>query len=150
MAIGGILSLAVMAAPVTGKMLEFPKEWGEPPEQQVKDLVPLTGGYGHGSSSIDSWIQKKMREDRAARKRNYPADWGAPPMIQTRDMRTLPFGYGQGSSTLNGWIAKNAKEVSGTTVEEYQKNNPNPYQEVKVPNPIGRPGRSYLKAAPIG
>ena len=145
MAIAGILSLAVMAAPVV--MLDFPKEWGEPPQQQTKDLVPLTGGYGYGSSSTDEWIKQKMKEDSASRRKKFPPLWGDQPMIQTRDLRPLPLGYGMGSSTLAKWIEKQAREVSGTTVEEYNKHQP--VQSARVKTPIGRP-RSQLRAAPIG
>merc|ERR1719263_1782441 len=107
------IALAVMAKP--GPVRDFPAEWGEPPAQQTMDFVPLSGGYGHGSSTVDEWIKKKMHADMAERKPKYPPEWGSPPMIQTRDLRQLPFGYGSGSSTMVKWIIKQAREFSDMT-----------------------------------
>lgn len=41
----------------------FPAHWGEPPRRQTRDLVPLPGGYGEGSSTLASWIGEKMQHD---------------------------------------------------------------------------------------
>merc|ERR1712014_176292 len=41
----------------------FPKHWGEPPRIQTRDLVPLPGGYGQGSSTLSRWIKEKMGAD---------------------------------------------------------------------------------------
>jgi len=35
----------------------FPWGWGQPPQIQTKDYVPLPDGYGHGSSTLKSWIK---------------------------------------------------------------------------------------------
>jgi len=35
----------------------FPRDWGEPPQIQTKDYVPLPDGYGHGSSTLKYWIE---------------------------------------------------------------------------------------------
>jgi len=37
----------------------FPRSWGKPPEIQTKDYRPLPCGYGHGSSTLYHWIEKK-------------------------------------------------------------------------------------------
>ena len=42
----------------------FPKHWGPPPRRQTRDLRPLPGGYGMGSSTLASWIRGNMERDR--------------------------------------------------------------------------------------
>ncbi len=44
----------------------FPAHWGEPPQYQTRDIRPLPGGYGQGSSTLARWIQ--MNLDRDAKK----------------------------------------------------------------------------------
>ncbi|CAE7713257.1 wdr75 [Symbiodinium pilosum] len=90
---------------------EFPKSWGSPPRMMTMDYVPLAGGYGHGSSSLSSWIYGKIQEDISTGQPQFPPAFGPPPEAQTRDLRVLPFGYGHGSGTLVAWLEKNAKEV---------------------------------------
>ena len=46
--------------------MKFPKHWGEPPRIQTRDLRPLPGGYGQGSSTLANWIQKNLDQDAAA------------------------------------------------------------------------------------
>ena len=41
----------------------YPKHWGAPPRLQTKDLRPLPGGYGVGSSTLAGWIQKNLDQD---------------------------------------------------------------------------------------
>ena len=41
----------------------FPWGWGEPPEIQTKDYVPLPDGYGHGSSTLKNWIELNRKRD---------------------------------------------------------------------------------------
>ncbi|SVC58017.1 uncharacterized protein METZ01_LOCUS310871, partial [marine metagenome] len=45
--------------PVAGRKA-YPKHWGAPPRLQTKDLRPLPGGYGLGSSTVAIWIQKNL------------------------------------------------------------------------------------------
>jgi predicted secreted protein len=51
-----------IAAPPAGRK-PYPKHWGNPPLRQTKDLRALPGGYGAGSSTLASWIQKKLAND---------------------------------------------------------------------------------------
>lgn len=44
----------------------YPASWGAPPLRQTRDLRPLPGGYGRGSSTLGRWIQ--MNLDRDAKK----------------------------------------------------------------------------------
>ena len=41
----------------------FPSSWGPPPTAQTRDLRPLPGGYGQGSSTLARWIEEKMAQD---------------------------------------------------------------------------------------
>ena len=41
----------------------YPAHWGAPPRLQTKDLRPLPGGYGMGSSTLANWIKKNMDMD---------------------------------------------------------------------------------------
>ena len=41
----------------------FPAHWGEPPAIQTRDLRPLPGGYGQGSSTLARWIQDHLDQD---------------------------------------------------------------------------------------
>lgn len=51
----------------------YPEHWGEPPALQTRDLVPLPGGYGTGSSTLRNWIQKKLDADAAAEALSFDA-----------------------------------------------------------------------------
>ncbi len=50
-----------------GSRPSYPAHWGEPPQIQTRDYRPLPGGYGRGSSTLASWIQKNLDTDRAKR-----------------------------------------------------------------------------------
>lgn len=41
----------------------FPAHWGDPPKVQTRDLRPLPGGYGKGSSTLANWIKQNMARD---------------------------------------------------------------------------------------
>ena len=42
---------------------KFPAHWGEPPALQTRDLRPLPGGYGQGSSTLAKWIGTNLKND---------------------------------------------------------------------------------------
>ncbi len=44
---------------------QFPESWGEPPMIQTMDYRPLPGGYGHGSSTLASWILDQMNKEQS-------------------------------------------------------------------------------------
>ncbi len=46
-----------------GAKKSYPKHWGKPPLRQTRDLRPLPGGYGMGSSTLGNWIKRKMEQD---------------------------------------------------------------------------------------
>lgn len=41
----------------------FPAHWGQPPQIQTMDIVPLPGGYGEGSSTLAKWISTNLEKD---------------------------------------------------------------------------------------
>tara|TARA_B100000212_G_scaffold119359_1_gene89214 strand:+ start:1379 stop:2221 length:843 start_codon:yes stop_codon:yes gene_type:complete len=43
---------------------KFPVHWGKPPLAQTKDLRPLPGGFGMGSSTLADWIKGNIAEDK--------------------------------------------------------------------------------------
>ena len=101
----------------------FPSHWGEPPAAQTKDLRPLPGGFGMGSSTLARWVGENLKKDQADGKRpekpgverpkprpHFPEHWGNPPEIQLTDHVQLPGGFGMGSSTLANWIKENIAE----------------------------------------
>ena len=49
----------------TNKMIKrkYPLHWGNEPEIQTKDYRLLYGGYGYGSSTLNSWIKENMQND---------------------------------------------------------------------------------------
>ena len=42
---------------------KYPAHWGEPPQIQTRDIRPLPGGFGMGSSTLAGWIQKNLDAD---------------------------------------------------------------------------------------
>ena len=47
----------------------FPYHWGEPPQIQTKDYRELPNGYGHGSSTLKSWIELNIEKDKLENRR---------------------------------------------------------------------------------
>ena len=43
----------------------FPQHWGRPPAIQTKDIRPLPGGFGQGSSTLAGWIDRNIKSDLA-------------------------------------------------------------------------------------
>lgn len=43
--------------------MKFPAHWGDPPKRQTRDLRPLPGGFGEGSSTLANWIQMNLDKD---------------------------------------------------------------------------------------
>ena len=41
----------------------FPRHWGKPPVLQTRDIRPLPGGFGMGSSTLAGWISENIKND---------------------------------------------------------------------------------------
>jgi len=108
---GSAQPAAYFAAAVSTRGM-FPPAWGPPPGTQTRDYRPLPAGYGHGSTTLHTWIDQRMKADMREGTVNYPSAWGSAPQVTTTDTQIvlLPLGYGQGSSTLKAWITRMAKE----------------------------------------
>lgn len=61
-----------------GGTSRFPAHWGEPPRIQTTDYRPLPGGYGFGSSTLASWIQRHLDADRVRDGGGEPSEPGLP------------------------------------------------------------------------
>ena len=72
---------AVHRAP-NGK--EFPAHWGPPPRAQTRDLRPLPGGYGQGSGTLATWIQKNLDADAKDPNRGKGADAANPDLAKVK------------------------------------------------------------------
>lgn len=77
------------------KAREFPAHWGEPPAIQTRDLRPLPGGYGQGSSTLAAWIQANLDKD-AAKKSDSPSQTSKAPLVLPRKPD------GNGEATITG------------------------------------------------
>lgn len=42
---------------------KYPAHWGEQPQRQTRDIRPLPGGFGQGSSTLAKWIQENIDKD---------------------------------------------------------------------------------------
>ena len=65
----------IEAKPVLIKPKPFPPHWGKPPAIQTRDLRPLPGGFGMGSSTLAKWIEENLKAD--SEKKEKP-DTGGP------------------------------------------------------------------------
>jgi hypothetical protein len=93
----------------------FPSHWGQPPQVQTRDYVPLPGGFGNGSSTLRNWIQQNLDKDNA-------------PQIQPRQ----PDGKNtvEISGDLKQWH-KVTLTLDGPYAHE-RDNDPNPYTDVAL------------------
>ena len=67
MRIACLITLLLSAfAAISAEQKKFPAHWGNPPAVQTKDLRPLPGGYGYGSSTLAKWIEQNLEKDRQA------------------------------------------------------------------------------------
>lgn len=69
----------------------YPEHWGDPPARQTRDLRPLPGDYGKGSSTLAKWIQTNMDKDAAAGHKE-GGDWSAL--------------FDDSTKSLDGWAVK--------------------------------------------
>jgi hypothetical protein len=56
--------LLLAAAPLLAAVNKpFPAHWGQPPQIQTMDIVPLPDGFGTGSSTLRGWIANNLAKD---------------------------------------------------------------------------------------
>lgn len=122
----------------------FPESWGPRPGVETEDIVPLAGGYGHGSSTLSGWIMRNINRDLDNDKVNYPPAFGKPPFGKppfqlTSDLVMLPFGYGRGSGTTARWLKEKAMEVYREDAGEFHPALPRPPRQARPAQPAARP-----------
>ena len=59
----------------------FPPHWGRPPAIQTKDIRPLPGGFGQGSSTLVSWIESNIKSDHSNKDKPKPEP-KRPPVVR--------------------------------------------------------------------
>ncbi len=92
----------------------FPPHWGPLPAIQTRDIRPLPGGYGQGSSTLAAWIAEHLAADAA-------------PLVQPRGAD------GDGRITIEGEL-KQWHKVTLTLHGPYaheRDNSPNPFTDVR-------------------
>lgn len=116
-----ILSTLIAAMAVWAETVKpFPAHWGAQPKIQTKDLVPLPGGYGRGSSTLAKWIQRNLDKDANAR----PAEV---PVLFECDFSELPpgplpenqFMVMQGEFTVKDLGTNKVMELPGAPVDSF-------------------------------
>jgi hypothetical protein len=107
---------------------KFPEHWGPPPAIQTRDLRPLPGGYGMGSSTLARWIQENLDRDAAAGisdRRSPTTPTRTEPLVEPRQPD------GTGTVTISGeqkvWH-KITLTFDGPYAHE-QDNQPNPFTD---------------------
>jgi hypothetical protein len=59
----------------------FPLHWGRPPLAQTKDLRPLPGDFGHGSSTLAAWVESNIKSDHSNKDKPKPEP-KRPPVVR--------------------------------------------------------------------
>jgi hypothetical protein len=85
-------NLETKPVPATGEIPKpknrvYPAHWGAAPRIQTKDLRPLPGGYGMGSSTLAKWIQKNLDAD--AKAAGVPKDQKAKDVTNAEEIRQV-------------------------------------------------------------
>jgi len=96
---------------------KFPDHWGEQPKMQTRDIRPLPGNFGMGSSTLHGWINSKMAEDEAnglpVADGGTPGSFGAPPQRAPN-----PFANNNAASAMLGPNVGPWPEMIGRDGEE--------------------------------
>lgn len=106
-------SVANTSAETKSTPQQYPEHWGQPPQIQTRDLVPLPGGYGRGSSTLAKWIEKNLAKDQT-------------PLVEPRQPD------GDGSVTISGELKawhKVTLTLDGPFAHERDRE-PNPFTDV--------------------
>ena len=76
------------AFPVVKRDERFPAHWGDPPFIQTRDLRPLPGGFGQGSSTLARWIQANLDRDAQRDAKKKSASTPKPDPVSHRPTRS--------------------------------------------------------------
>ncbi len=113
---------------------KFPEHWGTPPAVQTRDLSPLPGGFGFGSSTLASWIQSNLEQDaHSLVSEDLPATSPTQP-VSDQPLAQPRSADGDGSITLTGeqrmWH-KITLTLDGPFAHEHD-NAPNPFTDYRL------------------
>lgn len=100
----------------------FPSHWGAPPVVQTRDLRPLPGGFGEGSSTLAKWIKENLDKDAAAKLSS------TVPLVMPREAD------GKGAVEISGDL-KQWHKVTLTLDGPYaheRDNAPNPFTDIAL------------------
>jgi hypothetical protein len=76
-----IPEVAICIFPPRPEPRPFPLHWGRPPLAQTKDLRPLPGDFGHGSSTLAAWIESNIKSDHSNKDKPKPEP-KRPPVVR--------------------------------------------------------------------
>ena len=94
---------------------EFPAHWGDPPARQTRDLRPLPGNFGRGSSTLAKWIQKNLDND-AAKPTKHEGKWQSLFTPETKNLDGWEIKSGFATYVIkHGAILGTTAEGSGNT-----------------------------------
>ena len=122
------LCLCLSLATAVGQQKSFPSHWGEPPQIQTRDLRPLPGGFGRGSSTLAAWIQQNLDRDAAAGDGSPTRPVSDKPRIEPRRAD------GDGSVDVSGELRvwhRVTLTLDGPYAHE-QDNQPNPFTDYRL------------------
>ena len=126
----------------------FPQHWGRPPAIQTKDIRPLPGGFGQGSSTLAGWIDRNIKSDLANSNKPKPEP-KRPPVVRppkpprpelSDETKVQLAGIESDKKALMeemkaklATLEKDAsKEDARKAVEEFKKNNEARFAAIKV------------------
>ena len=118
----------------------FPKHWGAPPRLQTRDIRPLPGGFGMGSSTLAAWIEKNIKADKEKPKKPRPEPKPTPPRLEIpaetqRDLK-LYKGLQESlkkdfDSRLKALGHKPSKEEMKTLTQAFRNDNEDKVKEIQ-------------------
>ena len=118
----------------------FPKHWGSPPRLQTRDIRPLPGGFGMGSSTLAAWIEKNIKADKEKPNKPRPEPKPILPRLEIpaetqRDLKlykVLQVGLKKDfDSRLKALGHKPSKEEMKTLTQAFHNDNEDKVKEIR-------------------
>ena len=112
----------------------FPLHWGKPPAVQTKDIRPLPGGFGMGSSTLAKWISDNIKRDLQKKEKDTPK---RPPPIEEirKHLATVKLVQNDLSLARKGLrddLKGKSKEEVAELVKDFRENQKEKFQQLKV------------------
>lgn len=125
----------------------FPARWGSPPLRQTRDVRPLPGGYGTGSTTLCRWVEEKLKEDAT------PA--APPPPAGAQGSGTIGSGRKLSAKSKPFWETREARESQRASAQptstSTSRGPPSPSSSAQpqpsaAATPSGGDRKSFLRA----